>query len=240
MRRFYSPLAKNSVDFFDLDLEQSKHLRNVLRLKLSDEIAVFDGSGNEFVCEVFDLGDGKKSAKLKVKAEIEPRFPESPLELNLAVALLKSDKFDLVVQKSVELGVSKLIPIVTKRCDIKPKSSVNKITRFERIIIEASKQCGRAKLMEITSPVDFKALLKIEKGEKVIFSETGGTKFTELKRSKKLTAFIGPEGGWDDSELKLASESDFQIITLGGRILRAETAAITMAGLLQHNFGDLN
>ena len=240
MRRFYAP-PENFVDQqIILDSEQSRHLRSVLRLQTGDEVKVFDGAGNEFLCLVQEIKSGKQSSVLRILSEINATSPESDLDLTLAVALLKSDKFDLILQKAVELGVSNFIPLITRRCDVKPKNFERKLERFERIIIEASKQCGRAKLMKISETIDFEELIETAEGAKILFAERSGVKFSEIKADKKITAVIGPEGGWEDSEIDFAKQNDFQIITLGGRILRAETAAISITSLLQHNFGDLH
>jgi 16S rRNA (uracil1498-N3)-methyltransferase len=240
MRRFYSTIVSAEDSLFELDTEQSKHLRSVLRLRDGEEVSVFDGLGSEFLCVVEDAGSGKTRSRLRVVEKLDAKSPESKLELTLAIALLKSDKFDLVIQKAVELGVSRLVPLVTKRSDVKFKNFESKFARFERIVIESSKQCGRAKLMQISQARDFEEFAQNSKGSKILFAEQNGSIFSKIQTSKEITAIIGPEGGWESSEIDFAKSNGFQIITLGGRILRAETAAITIASLLQHNFGDLN
>lgn len=239
MRRFYAP-PENFIDHrISLDSEQSRHLRSVLRLQNGDEVRVFDGEGNEFLCIVQEINSGKQSSVLRILSESKPTSNESSLDLTLAVSLLKSDKFDLVLQKAVELGVSNFVPIITRRCDIKPKNFERKLERFEKIIIESSKQCGRAKLMKISELLDFEEFIETSEGAKILFSERNGEDFSKIQSSKKITAVIGSEGGWEDSEIEFAKQNGFQIITLGGRILRAETAAISIASIFQHNFGDL-
>lgn len=238
MRRFYV----KPEDFTDnsalLDPEQSKHMKNVLRLREGVKIRVFNGTGNEFLCEI--SSSRKNGASLKILEEVSPSAPESQLKLTLAAALLKVDKFELVIQKAVELGVSKLLPITTKRSDVKAKNVEQKLARWRKIVIESSKQCGRAKLMEIAVPIGFEEFLGSADGSRILFAEKNAEKFAEIKRDKKITAVIGPEGGWDDSEIELARKNDFQIITLGGRIMRAETASISIISLIQNHFGDLN
>lgn len=239
MRRFYAPRENFYARKIVLDLEQSKHLRNVLRLKLSDEVKVFNGEGNEFLCLVQEFSANKKTCYLRIIKEINPASTESNLDLTLVVAILKGDKFDLVIQKSVELGVTKFVPIITKRCDVKLRNEEKKLERWRKIIIEASKQTGRAKLMEITEPFEFEEFVEDVNGTKILFSERKGESFSEIKYDEKITAVIGSEGGWEDSEIELAKENDFQIITFGGRILRAETTVISIAAILQNRFGDL-
>jgi 16S rRNA (uracil1498-N3)-methyltransferase len=237
MRRFYASPENFTPHRVILDLEQSRHLRSVLRLTEGDEIQVFDGAGNEFLCEIEKIE--KKQTSLKIRERRAPFAPESDLDLTLAIAVLKGEKFDLVIQKAVELGIINFVPMITKRGDVKPKNFDKKIERFEKIIIESSKQCGRATLMRISEPIDFEEFIATATGAKILFSERNGKSFSEINSDKKITAVIGSEGGWEDAEIELARQNDFQIITLGGRILRAETAAISITTLLQHNFGDL-
>lgn len=238
MRRFYAPPENFRADKITLGLDETRHLRDVLRLRQGEAVQIFDGEGREFVCEIETIA--KKESVLKIIKEIEPSAPESNLDLTLAVALLKGEKFDLILQKAVELGVSKFVPLVTKRCDVKLKDAEKKLERWRKIILEASKQCGRAKLMKIETPLDFEKLVKTSAAEtRILFSERGGEDFSAVKSADKITALTGAEGGWDDSEIEFAGANGFQIITFGGRILRAETAAIAVAAILQNRLGDL-
>lgn len=237
MRRFYAAPQNFDNHVVTLDAEETKHLRNVLRLSNGDEVSVFDGEGNEFLCLVREVGVGKGSSVLRVLKKIQPFAPESNLDLTLAVALLKNEKFDLVVQKAVEIGVTKLVPVSTKRADARNV----RLERWRKITVDATKQSGRAKLMQITELVDFAECLENQDGAKILFAEKSGESFSALElKSKKLLAVIGAEGGWEDSEIELARKHDFQIVTFAGRILRAETAAIAIAAVLQNKFGDFN
>jgi 16S rRNA (uracil1498-N3)-methyltransferase len=245
MRRFYSSAINHETREVVLNQEETRHLRDVLRLRTGEKVGVFDGAGKEFACRIIEIG--KKETRLEILEETNPAAPESNLDLTLAVALLKGEKFDLVVQKSCELGVSRIVPLVTKRADVKlkdAKETEKKLERWRKIVLESSKQCGRAKLMRIESPTTFEQFAKTSDGISLFFSERNGENFENFAgkniKPKKVTAFIGSEGGWDDAEITTARENNFQIITLGGRILRAETAAITIPTLLQNHFGDLN
>ena len=238
LRRFYAPRKNFKNQTVTLDFEQTRHLRDVLRLRTLEKVQIFDGEGNEFSCEVETIG--KKETLLKIIKEVSPTAPESGLDLTLAVALLKGEKFDLVVQKAVELGVTKIIPLNTKRADVKFAGAEKKLERWRKIIVDATKQCGRAKLMKIDAPLDFEKFLEIADGARVLFAERNGEGFSQIKTNQKMIAVIGSEGGWDETEIESARKNDFQIVTLNGRILRAETAAISIAAILQHRFGDLN
>jgi 16S rRNA (uracil1498-N3)-methyltransferase len=238
MRRFYAPPENfNGANMITLGLEETRHLRDVLRLRAGEKIQVFDGAGNEFLCAIENIS--KKETSLQIIEETAPAASESNLDLTLAVALLKGEKFELVVQKAVELGVTKLVPLNTKRADVKSKDADKKLDRWQKIALEACKQSGRARLMQIELPADFEKFVKCAEGAKILFAERGGESFSEIKESKKITALVGSEGGWDDLEIESAAANGFQIVTLAGRILRAETAAIAVSAILQNNFGDL-
>lgn len=239
-RRFYAPpsafnFTKRTVT---LTADEARHLREVLRLKPGDEVSVFDGAGKEFRARVAQAR--RDFAELDLDEEVAPARPESPLHLTLAVALLKGEKFDLVVQKATELGVTKIVPLITRYADIKLRDESDaskRVARWQRIALEAAKQSGRALVPEVSFPVAVSSVLS---EGCLFFSERGGQGLKPIENPiTALTAIIGSEGGWSDEEIEEARAAGAQIVTLGGRILRAETAAITAAALLQHRFGDL-
>lgn len=241
MRRFYAPKTSFLNGTVTLDQDEAKHLRDVLRLKPGDEIAVFDGEGYEFLCRVETIA--KKESIAAVIKQIDASAPESPLQLTLASVVIPGDKYDLIVQKAVELGVTKFVPLASIRSEVKLTDLDKKLTRWRRIGLDASKQCGRARLMSIEVPQNVADLLAETRSyncPKIFFSEREGSKLPELSELTELVIIIGPKGGWDDAELKTAQDNDFNIVTLGGRIMRAETAAIALTAILQHRFGDVN
>ncbi|HEX3558212.1 MAG TPA: 16S rRNA (uracil(1498)-N(3))-methyltransferase [Pyrinomonadaceae bacterium] len=263
-RRFYAPPEAFAPDGARvvLSAEESRHLRDVLRLRAGDEAQVFDGEGREFACIVVEsIG---RAAALEVRGRAEPPSRESPLELTLAVALLKGEKFDLVVQKATELGASRVVPVATKRADVRlrdARDTARRVERWRRLALEASKQSGRARVPAVTEPLALDSFVEgaAHAGEvRLLFAERGGAGMDSLSAPDSLsikagrgsvsneseprpalTALVGPEGGWDDAEIARAREHGWTIITLGGRTLRAETAAIVVAAILQHRFGDL-
>ena len=240
-RRFFAPPSAFNFGkrIVTLTADEARHLREVLRLKAGDEVQVFDGAGREFQAVVSQAR--REFAELELRDEIEPPKPESPLQLTLAVALLKGEKFDLVVQKGTELGVDKFIPLVTRYADIHLRDegdAKKRVTRWQRIALEAAKQCGRSVVPEVTAPAQFASVIGEDRC--LMFSERGGQGLNTDIKADNLTAIIGSEGGWSDDELDQARAAGVPILTLGGRILRAETAAIAAAVLLQHLYGDLN
>lgn len=249
-RRFYAASSAFALDEQKvlLSAEESRHLRDVLRLQCGDEVYVFDGEGHEYRSLIAEIGRG--STKLDLIEQVEPAHPESPLDLTLAVAFLKGEKFDLVVQKAVELGVTRVVPVVSARADVRIRSAEEakrKTERWQRIALESAKQCGRARLMEIDAPIAFESLISRPARDgklRLIFAEHDGASLAGLvtslqARPAEVTALVGSEGGWADEEIAQARSQGWEILTLGGRTLRAETAAIAVAALLQHAFGDL-
>ena len=238
MRRFYAPPENFHDKNVLLDEGETRHLRDVLRLRAGDVVSVFDGVGNEFECRVEKIE--KRSTSLSIVSNIEPPAAESHLELTICASILKGDKTDFAVQKLVELGVNRFVPMLSARCDVKPKDAAKRVDRWRKIAFEAAKQCGRAKLMSVDEVANFDELIKNQIEKAIFFSERDGKPFSVAGKPSSLTAFLGPEGGWDDSEIELARDSDLDIITLNGRIMKADTAAIAISAILQHHFGDLN
>jgi 16S rRNA (uracil1498-N3)-methyltransferase len=252
-RRFYAPPIAFSHDgqSATLSAEETRHLRDVLRLRVGDEAYVFDGEGREFRGSVSNTD--RSSSVLRIIEEAQPPSPESSLNLTLAVALLKGEKFDVVVQKATELGAGCVVPLITSRADVRihnPEDAQKKQARWQRIALEATKQCGRAKLIKIDAPVAFAEFvarpsvnLAADNELCLMFSERNGIPFADavdsIEQPPSVKAIVGSEGGWTDEELQQASAAQWKIVTLGGRTLRAETAAIAVAALLQHRFGDL-
>lgn len=239
-RRFFAPPSafNFSSQSVTLTADEARHLREVLRLKPGDEVSVFDGAGREFRAHVTQAR--REFAELELEDEIEPARLESPLRITLAVALLKGEKFDLVVQKATELGVVKFVPLISRYADIKLRDDADatkRVARWQRIALEAAKQSGRAVVPEISLPKQFTSVLR-PSNPCFLFSEKGGHGLTQMD-TEEITAIVGSEGGWSDEEIEEARAAGVRIVTLGGRILRAETAAITAAAILQHRFGDL-
>jgi 16S rRNA (uracil1498-N3)-methyltransferase len=235
-KRFFFPEINTDSAVVELDELQSAHLRTVLRLEAGAAIDVFDGRGNEFECVVTE--HKRKTTLLKVVKEVSAAAAESTLRLTLGVPLIKPVNAELIVRKAVELGVTTVVPVVTEYCRNHSKR-FNK-ERWEKIVIESSKQCGRALLMSIAPKQKFEEFILNSSGMRLFFSEVAGESLPEHLTDKEITAAIGPEGGWTKAESDFAIANSFVPIHFGGRILRAETAAITIAGILQHRYGDMN
>ncbi len=241
--RFYASPSQISLPRITLSLDESHHLIRVLRLTAGARVFVFDGEGSEYECEV--VAPDRRAAELAVIAQCDKEV-ESPLQITLAQALIKQDKFDWVVQKATELGVTRIVPLATEHSDVRlmEDRAPERLQRWRRISLEAVKQCGRRRLVEISAPLSFAKFAEAASDQmKLIFSERDGRSLREIAAQiqslSTLSLAIAPEGGWSETELKLAADYDFIPIQLGLRVLRTETAAIAAVTLAQHLFGDL-
>lgn len=210
-------LKKDIVDISDIEL--ANQIRNVLRLKIGDSIIVSNGQGSEAEATIIEIN--KKFIELSIN-KVEKPAREPKKELSIYVSLLKRENFELVVQKATELGVSKIVPLITERT---VKTGLNK-ERIEKIIKEASEQSGRTTLPELLEPQKFEiALNSVPPKSSVLFDLTG-EKLSSEQNIKITNIFIGPEGGFSEKEVTLAKESGITIGSLGELTLRAETASI--------------
>jgi 16S rRNA (uracil1498-N3)-methyltransferase len=245
--RFYAAPSSFTETTVRLDADEAHHLTRVLRLGSGAQVFVFDGEGAEHECEV------ARVAKHEVDLNLLRRLDdvvESPLQLTLAQALIKGDKFDWVIQKATELGATRIAPLVTEHSDIQfvkgraEERAGQRLRRWRRISLEALKQCGRRRLVEICEPAPFDEFCgSAARGECLIFSERGGGSLAEvsakLREFNQLSLCVASEGGWSERELRQAASCGFPPVSLGSRILRTETAAIVAVSLAQHLFGDL-
>jgi 16S rRNA (uracil1498-N3)-methyltransferase len=244
-RRFYVTPEQINESNVTLSAEESHHLARVLRLRTNDEAFVFDGQGHEYRCRVGVVE--KSGTQLEIIDELKDQV-ESPLRLTLAQALAKGEKFDFIVQKATELGVSSIAPIITDHTDIKlsDDSSARRLDRWQRISLESLKQSGRRRLVSVLTPVNVKEFIESLAASNIVLvmSERGGLSIIEaLKDSESdsdIVVIIGPEGGWSDGEYDLFQNHRCKLVTLGPRILRTETAAIAAVTLVQHALGDIS
>lgn len=215
------------------------HIKNVLRMKPGEKVLISDGKGINYFCELTEIGaDAVKAAILSDEVE----DTELPVEVVLYQGLPKGDKMELIIQKCVELGVSRIVPVDMARCVMKldAKKEGNKIKRWYGVSESAAKQSKRMIVPEISGVMKYKAAIEEAKHADLALvpyeaAETldgaGGMELTRkliggLKPGQRCAIFVGPEGGFADAEIELARESGFQTITLGKRILRTETAGL--------------
>ena len=235
--RFYIPQLNASQQKIILkDSDILHQIKNVLRLKPGDKLAVFSQT-HDIELAILDINDNFIAAK-KIKSSKKNTQPKATV--NLYQSLLKKDKFEWVIQKATELGVSKIVPIITEHSIVREISD-NKARRYEKIAIEATEQCGGEKPPEILPALSFDDVLKqIKKatGNKIMLWE--GEKNRHIsslvgEKNKEWHVIIGPEGGFSPAEKDKADHHGIILVSLGQRILRAETAAIASLSLILLN-----
>ena len=226
------------------DRGEIRHMSRVLRLGIGDRVTLFDGEGKEYPACIKRLSSDQVSFTLTEESALTPK--ESSLRIILGVALLKSSRFEWLLQKITELGVSEIVPFYSKHVVPRWEGGVTRTrkSRWEKIVSEAAKQCGRVKIPKIHEPRSFEETLAIEFDEatKIFLWEREETKTLKDALAtipSGVFALVGPEGGFSEDEAIQAQKAGFRPVRLGPRILRAETAGIAIVSLLQFLFGDL-
>jgi 16S rRNA (uracil1498-N3)-methyltransferase len=207
-----------------LNADESRHLTRVCRLGAGDCIEVFDGRGSVGYAQVLAVAAG--SVEVRLEGDWHPDAP-SPVSLTLATAVSKGDRFDWLVEKATELGVDRLIPLVTDRSVVDPRGS--KLDRLRRSIIEASKQCRRARLMILDEPIEWPKLIASSHWSSRFLADPGGLPprcWPEIPRGGAVVLAVGPEGGLTPAECELAYGSQWLAIRFSLNTLRIETAGL--------------
>jgi 16S rRNA (uracil1498-N3)-methyltransferase len=242
MHRFFVPKDWIQQDNVTITGEPLRQIGYVLRLKPTDRIIVLDNSGREFEIEI------QRITKEQVLGKVisgKPGQGEPRIKITLYQALLKSDKFELVLQKGVELGITDFVPFISERC-ISRKESAAKIERWGKIIQEAAEQSERLVLPVLHPLISFDAacrsvkqpaLLLWEEEKSVSLKQT--LQNPPFKNASALSLFVGPEGGFPESEKELAKQHGIVIASLGRRILRAETAGLAAVSAVLYETGEM-
>ncbi|MCC8126678.1 MAG: 16S rRNA (uracil(1498)-N(3))-methyltransferase [Clostridiales bacterium] len=217
------------------------HIGNVLRMKPGERIAVRDGSSVDYLCEIISISPQEVVAKI---LEAEENKTELPARLTLFQALPKGDKMEFVIQKAVELGVSEIVPVATKRCVVKldGKKAEAKVHRWNSIAQSAAKQSGRGIVPEVTKVMSWKEALDCSSNLDIrllpyeLAQDMVKTKkiISGIRAGMHVGIFIGPEGGFERAEAEQAEAAGLLPITLGRRILRTETAGMTVLSILMY------
>jgi 16S rRNA (uracil1498-N3)-methyltransferase len=235
-RRFFLPQPLN-VSRVRLEGREAHHLTNVLRGQPGDEVILFDGAGLQARARILQIQPATQSgsngtAELEI-LEAGPAASETCVPITLATAVPKGDRFEWLVEKATELGVSRLIPLVTERSIVNP--GAGKLEKLRHAVVAASKQSGRSRLMEITDPVSWHDFLKreIPATQFCLADPSGETASTHTwSVDQPLILAIGPEGGLTDREVTAALNAGARTLRLGHQILRIETAAIALTAVL--------
>ena len=242
MYQFFIEDENAAEDFVTIEGSDVNHIKNVLRMKPGEKIRVCTRNGQNYFCSISDITESFVRADILEK---EAESTELPCRIYLFQGLPKNDKMEWIIQKTVELGVYEVIPVAMKNCVVKldDKKAKSKVTRWQAIAESAAKQSKRMYVPEITNVMSFKQAVDYAKALDVVlfpYELADGMKKTkeiisQINRGQSVAIFIGPEGGFEESEVELAKEeADAQVITLGKRILRTETAGLTVLSILMY------
>ncbi len=224
-----------------------KHIRDVLRLKSGDDVIVCDSSGTEYHCVLERCSSDRVLLRVRKAhpGETEPLIP-----VFLYQGIPKGEKMDWIIQKTVELGVCGIVPVMTERTVVRleqERDKHKKQERWQRIAYEAAKQCGRTLLPRVETPISFQdALARAGQGLRILPYENEAGRslkkvlknLPEQNKNDPIHVFIGPEGGFAQREVFLAEESGFISVTLGKRILRTETAGLAVLAAVRYEWED--
>lgn len=227
--------------------EDAKHIAKVLRMKVGDELTVCDTKGRDYDCMIEEIGAGE--VRLKVLS-VAPSQSEPDVRVHLYQAMPKADKMETIIQKAVELGAASITPVMTRRCVSRPdaKSMDKKLVRYNRIALEAAKQCGRGVAPPVLPLLELpQALEQMQRtGCPILFYENATApakqviaKARESGKELEIAVLIGAEGGFDEDEVALAREHGCHILSLGKRILRCETAPLAALTILMYETGNM-
>jgi 16S rRNA (uracil1498-N3)-methyltransferase len=238
--RIYQSAQLSSGLQLILTPQATNHVARVLRLPIGAMVTVFNGAGGEYLAKI------KTITKKEVIVELEKFIPlavESSLSIHLGQGISKGEKMDWVIQKATELGVHEITPLLSKRCDVKLTQDRwdKRLQHWQAVAISACEQCGRDKIPVINSPKTIQGwIIQSFPGIKIIFHPYESEKLNGFPQHiQQANLLIGPEGGFDESEVEFAKQNGFKSMALGPRILRTETAAMVGIAIFQSYFGDM-
>lgn len=238
MFRFFAPDVQASRPTVTLSVTESQHLARVLRLEAGGRVRVFDGRGEEYEATIEVAAP--RAAVLRLERAVRP-LAESAVRVTLAQALLKGDGMDAVIRDATMLGVSRIVPIVTRRTNVSTRllASGKAHERWHRVAVASAKQCGRACVPSIEPPQSLDVVLEASTGLRLLLAEPSlHAPGTRLRRpgGDGAVLVVGPEGGWAPEEIELAGTHGWTRWSIVPWTLRAESAAAVALGVLQHEW----
>lgn len=237
--RVYFPRQLTTNASLTLEGETAHYLSHVLRLRVGDKFALFNGEQGEFEARVSAISKREVEVQLET-LRVEPHQPG--LQVHLAVGLSRGDRMDYAIQKSTELGVSEITPLYSQHGEVRLKADrlENKLRHWQRIAISACEQSGRLEVPEIHQPCEISDWLATNSAESnLLLDPNGGDKISQGPKANSINLVTGPEGGFSQQELTLAKASGYTVVGLGSRVLRTETAPVAALAILQHLYGDM-
>lgn len=246
MDRFF--VGKNNINLENktciIEGEDVKHISKVLRCRIGEELEICDNDNNEYICEITNIY--KSQVELNILEVVDIKR-ESDLKIKVYQGLPKGPKMEMILQKLTEVGVDEIILVQTKRTVVKvdDKKEDKKIERWERIIYEAAKQSKRGKIPKLRGVLSFKEALADMKENDFNIAPYENERTKSIKQAikgvdiKNIGIFVGPEGGFEDTEIKAIEEIGGQSVSLGPRILRTETASLVASSIVLYELSDL-
>ncbi|UJF24860.1 16S rRNA (uracil(1498)-N(3))-methyltransferase [Suttonella sp. R2A3] len=239
--RVYTPQPLSVGEQIQLSDDVHRHVVKVLRLRVGDALIVFNGEAKEYQTRITVADKNQLEVCVLESRAVEN---ESPLKISLYLALLKGEAMDFAIQKSVELGVSRIIPIDSERSErqLNAQRLPKRMTHWRNIVIASAQQCGRSQLPELSSPMMFDEAVNSSEGMRIIMSphDASPTKLSTKLAPQEASLLVGPEGGFSEDEVAQACAAGWQPQVLGPRILRADTAVVSGLTWLQYIWGDLH
>lgn len=242
MNRFFGKSENIFSDYIIIDGADVNHIKNVLRMKIGEEVMVSGGNNTDYQCRISEISDDEIRLSIVERLESDK---ELPARIHIFQGLPKSDKMELIIQKCVELGVYEIIPVSMKRCVVKldDKKASSKIARWQAISESAAKQSGRSIIPCVRNVMSYKEALNyaftmdytIVPYELAEGMEATKAALANIKPGMDVAVFIGPEGGFDASEIAEAGEKGMVPISLGKRILRTETAGLAVMSIIMYH-----
>ncbi|WP_322001316.1 16S rRNA (uracil(1498)-N(3))-methyltransferase [Marinobacter alexandrii] len=233
-----SPLSEGGTT--ELDDNAAQHVGRVLRMQPGQELRLFNGDGQDYPATITTVG--KKQVEVLVGTP-EPNPTESPLEIVLGQTLSKGDRMDYAVQKAVEMGVTRIVPLTTERCEVKLKGDREdkRLRHWQSVAVSAAEQCGRARVPDILPVMTIQQWLEHSRDcdARLVLHHRTEQSLSAMAKPGRVALMIGPEGGLSADEITLAEQDGFLPVALGPRVLRTETAPVAAMALCQWLWGDV-
>ena len=237
--RIHTPVALAASATVELDDNAAQHVGKVLRMQPGQELLLFNGDGQDFPATISEVSKRQVWVTL---GQPSPNASESPLRLILGQTLSKGDRMDYAIQKSVEMGVTTIVPLVTERCDVRLKGDreEKRLRHWQAVAVSAAEQCGRSVVPDIQPVMTLAQWFAFARNAdtRLVLHHRTSQALATLTRPATVALMIGPEGGLTEAEIAEAEREDFLPTALGPRVLRTETAPVAAIALCQWLWGD--
>jgi 16S rRNA (uracil1498-N3)-methyltransferase len=237
--RCYEPQPMALGDTLYLGDNNVQHLARTLRMRAGDQVLLFNGEGQEYLARLTDVD--KRSVQVCIESSEAPQR-ESALRIHIGQALSRGERMDYAVQKATELGMARMTPLFSERCEVKLNSERQdkRLRHWQQVAISACEQSLRCTVPQVDAPASLEHWVRsVEADLKLVLHHHSARALGQLPRPSSIALLIGPEGGLTETEVELAMAAGFQPVALGPRVLRTETAPAVAQAILQYQWGDM-